>query len=166
MINNHLIQKNVKMKICEVLKPATIISEMEVDSKEEAIDELLKLFNEDERIIDIHEVKKAIMEREKIMSTGVGHGFGIPHCKTSKVTEIVAAFGKTKNPIDFDALDGKQVKLIFLLIGKDNLVAPHIKLLSRISLLMNKEDVREKLINATSADEIYSIFDSEEGKIS
>ena len=154
------------MKICEVLKPSAVIPELDVDSKEEAIDELLKLFKEDERIIDIEEVKKAVMEREKIMSTGVGHGFGIPHCKTSKVTEIVAAFGKTKKPIDFEALDGNPVNLIFLLIGKDNLVAPHIKLLSRISLLMNNEDIREKLNNATSRDEIYSIFDSEESKIS
>ncbi|MDX1699347.1 MAG: PTS sugar transporter subunit IIA [Melioribacteraceae bacterium] len=154
------------MKICEVLKPSTVIPELDVDSKEEAIDELLKLFKEDERIIDIEEVKKAVMEREKIMSTGVGHGFGIPHCKTSKVTEIVAAFGKTKKPIDFEALDGNPVNLIFLLIGKDNLVAPHIKLLSRISLLMNNEDIREKLNNATTKDEIYSIFDSEESKIS
>lgn len=154
------------MKICEVLKPSTIIPELDVDSKESAIDELLKLFKEDERIVDIEEVKKAIMEREKIMSTGVGHGFGIPHCKTNKVTEIVAAFGKTKIPIDFEALDGNPVNLIFLLIGKDNLVAPHIKLLSRISLLMNNEDVREKLNHAASQDEIFDIFSAEENKIS
>ena len=106
------------MKICEVLKPSNIIPDLDVDSKEAAIDELLNLFRKDERIIDIEEVKKAVIEREKIMSTGVGHGFGIPHCKTNKVTEIVAAFGKTKKPIDFEALDGNPVNLIFLLIGK------------------------------------------------
>ena len=96
------------------------------------------------------------------MSTGVGHGFGIPHCKTNKVTDILAAFGKTKNPVDFEALDGEPVNLFFLLIGKDNLVAPHIKLLSRISLLMNREEVREKLKKAESAEEIYDIFKDSE----
>jgi len=154
------------MKICEVMDKSAILPLLKANSKEEAIDELLAIFKDDPRILDLQEVKTAVMEREKIMSTGVGHGFGIPHCKTNKVTEIIAAFGKTKEPIDFEALDGKQVNLIFLLIGKDNLVAPHIKLLSRISLLMNNSEVREKLNKADSPEEIYNIFDSEESKIS
>ena len=153
------------MKICEVLRQSAIIPELKATTKEEAIDELLNLFKRDERILDIAAVKDSIMEREKIMSTGVGHGFGIPHCKTNKVTEIVAAFGKTKAPIDFEALDGNPVNLIFLLIGKDNLVAPHIKLLSRISLLMNNEDVRDKLNNAKTTEEIFAIFDCEGSSI-
>ncbi len=153
------------MKICEVLNQKTIIPELKATTKKEAIDELLNLFSGDERILDINEVRESILEREKIMSTGVGHGFGIPHCKTSKVTEIVAAFGKTKEPIDFNALDGNPVNLIFLLIGKDNLVAPHIKLLSRISLLMNNKEVRDKLNNAKTSEEIYKIFNDEESGI-
>ena len=153
------------MKICEVLNQSTIIPELKATTKEEAIDELLNLFKGDERILDLNAVKDSIMEREKIMSTGVGHGFGIPHCKTNKVTEIVAAFGKTKKPINFDALDGNPVNLIFLLIGKDNLVAPHIKLLSRISLLMNNSDVRDRLNNAKTSEEIYTIFNREESGI-
>jgi mannitol/fructose-specific phosphotransferase system IIA component (Ntr-type) len=154
------------MKICEVLKVSAIIPEMQSTSKVEVIDELLSIFKDDDRVLDYKEVKNSVIERENIMSTGVGHGFGIPHCKTNKVTEILAAFGKTKNPIDFQALDGKPVNLLFLLVGKDNLVAPHIKLLSRISLLMNKVEVREKLNKAKSAEEIYAIFEAEENKIS
>lgn len=153
------------MKICEVLNTNTIIPELEATTKEEAIDELINLFKDDERVLSLSDVKDSVMEREKIMSTGVGHGFGIPHCKTNKVTNIMAAFGKTKSPIDFDALDGNKVDLIFLLIGKDNLVAPHIKLLSRISLLMNKDEVREKLREVKSVSEIYSIFETEESNI-
>ncbi len=154
------------MKICEVLNTSTIIPELKATTKEDAIDELLSLFKEDASVIYLNEIKNSVMEREKIMSTGVGHGFGIPHCKINKVTEILAAFGKTKDPIDFDALDGNPVNLIFLLIGKDNLVAPHIKLLSRISLLMNKSEVREKITSATTAEEIFTIFESEESNIS
>ena len=154
------------MKICEVLSKSTIIPELKATSKEEIIDELLNLYKDDPRIIDINDVKSSVMEREKIMSTGVGHGFGIPHCKTNRVTEILAAFGKTKSPVDFEALDGNPVNLVFLLIGKDNLVAPHIKLLSRISLLMNKDEVRDRLNAATTSEEIYSIFEEEESSIS
>ena len=154
------------MTICEVLKPENVIPELKGTTKEEIIDELINLFKNDPRVSDITEVKKAVLEREKIMSTGVGHGFGIPHCKTNKVTEILAAFGKTKQPVDFDSLDGKPVNLLFLLIGKDNLVAPHIKLLSRISLLMNKGEIRESLLTAKTASDMYKIFQEEESNIS
>ena len=153
------------MKICEVLNKNTIIPELKATTKEEAIEELINLFANDERILNLADVKDSVMEREKIMSTGVGHGFGIPHCKTNKVTNIMAAFGKTKAPIDFEALDGNPVDLIFLLIGKDNLVAPHIKLLSRISLLMNKDEVRQRLRDVKTTDEIFAIFESEESNI-
>jgi fructose-specific phosphotransferase system IIA component len=154
------------MRICEVLKPENVIPELKGTTKEEVINELIDVFKDDERVLDIDDVKEAVLEREKIMSTGIGHGFGIPHCKTNKVTEILAAFGKTKNPIDFEALDGKPVNMLFLLVGKDNMVAPHIKLLSRISLLMNKADLREKLQSAKTVTEIYKIFEDEEKNIS
>ena len=154
------------MKICEVLTKENIIPELNATSKEEAITELLSQFKGDKRVADLGEVKAAVMEREKIMSTGVGNGFGIPHCKTNKVDGILAAFGKPKNPIEFESLDGNPVSLIFLLICNDNLVAPHIKLLSRISLIMNNEETRNKLAEANTVDEIFSIFDCGEGKIS
>ncbi len=154
------------MKICEVLKPENVIPQLKGLTKNEIIDELIDLFKDDPRVLDIDAIRHEVLEREKIMSTGVGHGFGIPHCKTNKVTGILAAFAKTQKPIDFQSLDGEPVNLIFLLIGKDNLVVPHIKLLSRISLLMNKGLVREKLLVANTASEIYKIFEDEEKNIS
>ena len=154
------------MKITEILKRENVIPELKGTTKSEVIDELINLFKDDERVIDLSGVKNGVLEREKIMSTGIGHSFGIPHCKTNKVTEILAAFGKTKDPIDFEALDGNPVNLFFLLIGKDNLVAPHIKLLSRISLLMNNSEIREKINKANTSEEIYSIFEEEEKNIS
>ncbi len=98
------------------------------------------------------------------MSTGVGKGFVIPHAKTSSVKGIIASFGKSKNPIEFDALDGEPVYLVFILVGQDNMVGPHIKLLSRISRMMNKDEFREALLNAKSSEEIYEIFNEEEKK--
>jgi fructose PTS system EIIBC or EIIC component len=113
-------------------------------------------------VIDLEKVRDAVMEREKIMSTGVGKGFAIPHGKTNAVNDILAAFGKTNSPIEYDSLDGHPVYLVFLLVGKDNLVSKHIKLLSRISRMMNKDEFREKLIDAKSAEEILDIFKKEE----
>ena len=96
------------------------------------------------------------------MSTGVGKGFAIPHGKTDAVTDIVAAFAVTDQPVDFQSLDGEPVRLLFLLIGRDNMVGPHIKLLSRISRLMNKDEFRKKLIAAKTSSEIVPFFKEEE----
>ncbi len=150
------------MKLVELLKNEFIIPDLKGQNKEEVINELIDLFKDDERINDIEKVRSAVLEREKIMSTGVGKGFAIPHGKTNAVNEIIAAFGKTKRDIDYDALDGQSVHLVFLLVGKDNLVSTHIKLLSRISRMMNKDEFRQKLIDANSTEEIFEIFKQEE----
>lgn len=150
------------MKICDIIKQERIIAQLQGQSKEDIINELIDLFKDDERIVNLEKVRTAVLEREKIMSTGVGKGFAIPHGKTDSVTEIIAAFGKTSKPIDFAALDEQPVYLVFLLVGKDNLVGPHIKLLSRISRMMNKDEFRDKLLKAESSEEIYNIFQEEE----
>lgn len=150
------------MKVSELLTEKFIIADIKSQSKAGVINELIDLFERDERIIDLEKVRTAVHEREKIMSTGVGKGFAIPHGKTSAVKEIIAAFGKTSKDIDYDALDGKPVHLVFLLVGKDNLVSTHIKLLSRVSRMMNKDPFRNQLLNAASPEEIISLFKSEE----
>ena len=150
------------MKVSELLKPEFIISDLKGESKEEIINELIDLFKDDPRVEDIEKVRSAVLEREKVMSTGVGKGFAIPHGKTNAVKEIVGAFGKIKDGIDYESLDGNPVNLVFLLVGKDNLISTHIKLLSRISRLMNKDDFRHRLVEANSADEIVKLFSDEE----
>ena len=150
------------MKVSELLKPEFIISELKGETKEDIINELIDIFINDPRVDDIDKVRSAVLDREKIMSTGVGKGFAIPHGKTNAVKEIVGAFGKIKDGIDYDSLDGNPVHLVFLLVGKDNLISTHIKLLSRISRLMNKDDFRHRLTEANSSDEIVKLFKDEE----
>ena len=150
------------MKLSDLLHKDFIIAEFKSTVKEEVINELIDLFNNDSRVIDLKKVRDAVLDREKIMSTGVGKGFAIPHGKTGAVNEILAAFGKTENPIDYQALDNQPVHLVFLLVGKDNMVSTHIKLLSRISRMMTKDEFREKLIHATSNNEIVELFKTEE----
>jgi PTS system fructose-specific IIC component len=78
------------------------------------------------------------------------------------VADIVAAFAVTAEPIDYESLDEKPVRLVFLLVGKDNLVGPHIKLLSRISRLMNKEEFRNRLLLVPTSREVLELFRQEE----
>ncbi|HLP16069.1 MAG TPA: PTS sugar transporter subunit IIA [Bacteroidota bacterium] len=150
------------MKISDILDETRILTNMEGDSKSDIINTLIDLVAISPKVLDKDKVKEAIFEREKIMSTGVGNGFAIPHGKTDAVSDIVAAFAVTKQPIDYQALDEQPVRLIFLLIGKGNMVGPHIKLLSRISRLMNKEEFRKKLLEAPTPKDVMEIFKTEE----
>lgn len=150
------------MKLSDLLTQKFIINELSSENKSDIIDELVDLFKNDERIIDLEKVRDSVHSREKIMSTGVGKNFAIPHGKTDAVNDIICAFAKSSKPINFESLDGQPVHLLFLLIGKDNLVSLHIKLLSRISRMMTKDHFREKLMKATSSEEIIQIFKEEE----
>lgn len=150
------------MKVSELLKPEFVIADLKGETKEEIINELVDLFKSDVRVEDIEKVRTAVIDREKVMSTGVGKGFAIPHGKTNAVKEIIGAFGRIKDGIDYESLDGNPVNLVFLLVGKDNLISTHIKLLSRISRLMNKDDFRHRLLEANDAKEIISLFTEEE----
>lgn len=150
------------MKITSILTEDLIKVKIPGESKDDVINAIIDLAEKSQKIKDIDKVRQAIFEREKIMSTGVGKGFAIPHGKTDAVSDIVAAFGVTENPIDYQSLDHEPVRLLFLLIGKDSLVGAHIKLLSRISRLMNKEELRTRLLNAETSAEILSILQEEE----
>ena len=154
------------MKVSELLQENFILTKFKSTDKEDVINELIDLYKNNDKVVDIEQVRKSVLDREKIMSTGVGKGFAIPHGKTNAVKDILAAFGKSDEPIDYEALDGKPVNLIFLLVGKDNLVSSHIKLLSRISRLMNKDDFRQRLMEAKSALEIQKVFEEEEKEYS
>ncbi len=150
------------MKICELLNEKFIVPALKSNNKQGIIEELINLFQDDERIANLETVKNAVLEREKILSTGVGKGFAIPHAKSNGVKEIIVAFGKTTQPVEFEALDGQPVRLIFLLVAKEDMVADHIRLLSRISRMMNKENFRESLLKANTAGEILNVICEEE----
>lgn len=93
-------------------------------------------------------VLRAVRERESVLSTGIGYGVAIPHGKTGLLSELRMAAGRSREPMEFDALDGLPVQLFFLLIGPDAAAGPHIKALSRISRIVRQDDVRADLIAA------------------
>ena len=150
------------MKITDILNESVIRTNLPGTTKEEIINAMIDIVAGQPHVIDKEKMRIAIFEREKIMSTGVGSGFAIPHGKTDAVSDIVAAFAVTAQAIDYQSLDEKPVRLVFLLVGRDNMVGPHIKLLSRISRLMNKEDFRKQLLEAKTPREIFEIFQKEE----
>src|SRR5512135_639440 len=150
------------MKISDILTENLVATGLAGTTKNDIIDAMIDLVASSPKVTDKEKVRKAIFEREEIMSTGVGNGFAIPHGKTEAVSDIVAAFAVTAEPIDYESLDEKPVRLVFLLVGKDNLVGPHIKLLSRISRLMNKEEFRRRLLEQHTPHGILELFRQEE----
>ncbi len=150
------------MKISDILTEDLVVAGLKGKSKDGIIEAMIDIVSHSPRVLDKEKVRTAIFEREQIMSTGVGNGFAIPHGKTDAVSDIVAAFAVTEEDIDYDSLDEKPVRLVFLLVGKDNLVGPHIKLLSRISRLMNKEEFRKQLLTLETPKEILDLFRQEE----
>ena len=150
------------MKISDILTENLVATGLPGNTKNEVIDAMIDLVATSPKVTDKEKVRKAIFEREEIMSTGVGNGFAIPMTRKAVPVPLRAAFAVTAKPIDYQSLDEKPVRLVFLLVGKDNLVGPHIKLLSRISRLMNKEEFRKRLLDLKSPREILDAFRQEE----
>lgn len=150
------------MHISSILEEDFIAIRIPADSKEDALNTMIDMLGKSPKVLDLERVRAAILEREKLMSTGVGHGFAIPHGKTDALEDIIAAFAITEQPIDFQALDNQPVQLIFMLVGKETHVGTHLKLLSRISRLMNNDTFRKELLSANSPKEVLELFDREE----
>ena len=150
------------MKISEILTEDVIEINLTASDKNEAINKMIDLANKSGKITDVESVRRVVFDREKLVSTGVGKGFAIPHGKSDDIKDIVAAFAIMAEPIDFDSIDSEKVVFIFLLVGKDSMLNLHIKLLSRISRLMNKDEFRESLLKAKSKTEVLKLFKEEE----
>lgn len=150
------------MKISDILNEKVISVDLKCSDKDDAINKMVDLASNSGLMTDINKVRECVFEREKLVSTGVGKGFAIPHGKTDEIKDIVAAFAVLKDPIDFDSIDLEPVQFIFLIVGKESLLNAHIKLLSRISRLMNKDEFREKLEEAKSSEDVLKIFRDEE----
>ncbi len=152
------------MKVSDVLGEAFIAVNLPGKTKTEVLEGLIALIGTSPKVLDLAKVRQAILDREKIMSTGVGKGFAIPHGKTDAVGDMVAAFAVTEHPIDYQSLDNEPVRLMFLLVGRNAMVSPHIKLLSRISRLMNKPDFRAALLATKTSAEVLATFREEESR--
>lgn len=144
--------------IHELLSPDTVSVQMKAATKPEVLDKMLHLLAGHPNIKDFEGVRRAVLSREKIMSTGVGKGLALPHAKTAAVDGIAAAFATTEVPIEYGSIDNLPVRLLFLMVSTENAKTQHIKILSRISRLMNEADFRERLLAATRSEDIIKYF--------
>lgn len=152
------------MKLSDLLSPELIKIPLETTKKETVIEELVDLLEENKKISNKKAVLDAVLEREKVMSTGVGQGIAIPHGKTESAEAVAAAMGISPKDIDFQAIDEQPVHIVFLLIAPPNETGLHLKALSRVSRLLSKESFREKLMQAPDAKAAMQLIRDEEKK--
>jgi mannitol/fructose-specific phosphotransferase system IIA component (Ntr-type) len=152
------------MNLYSLLDKSAILANLSVTHKDDLLNEMVEVLGKQVDDKQLEDIRESVFEREKIMSTGVGKSLAIPHGKVSSIDENYASFAILKEPIEFDSIDGEPVKIAFLLVGPEKKNSTHIKLLSRISRLMNSSSFRETLSECETPDEIYDTFHREEVK--
>ena len=150
------------MKLLDILSIQSAIVDLKGETKEHIITELVDSLEIGKVISDRDKVLGAVLEREKIMSTGIGDGIAIPHGKSEAVIKLAAALGTQRRGVDFEALDGEPAYVFFLLVSPANVSGPHIKALARISRLLKNDHFKKRLVDAPSTEEIISVIESEE----
>lgn len=153
------------MRLTDILKPTNIKLPLESNTKAGAIGELVELLHANGEISDPKKVLDSVLEREATRTTGIGNGLAIPHGKCAGTDHLVMAIGRPATPIDFQAIDGRPVNLIWLLASPPDKTGPHIHALARISRLMTMDKFRVALANAKSSQEIFDIIVQQENAL-
>ena len=146
-------------EIRDVLKPAFINFDLKTTDKQAAISELANTFLTKGVVTNDSVYLEAVMKREEESTTGIGFGVAIPHGKSAAVAEPSLAFGRSQAGIHYDSMDGKPVHLMFLIAVPETSNDEHLRILSKLSRKLMHEDVRQKLMTVTDAEEIYQIFE-------
>jgi mannitol/fructose-specific phosphotransferase system IIA component (Ntr-type) len=146
------------MKLPELFGTGNIAVDLPPAPKEALLASIVRDLDGRGLISDREQVVRDVVEREKVMSTGVGNGVAIPHAYTDGVDRLVAGFYRTTAPVDFDALDKREVDLFFIILGPKESRRDHIKILARISRLLSHGEFREDLRRAADADAVINVF--------
>lgn len=145
------------MTITDLVAPEAIVPALKVSSKKQALQDLAAraaaLTGQNERAIF-----EVLLQREKLGTTAVGYGVAIPHGKLPKLTKMFGLFARLDRPIDFEALDGQPVDLVFLLLAPEGAGADHLKALARVARLLRDQDTANKLRAARDAQALYAVL--------
>jgi mannitol/fructose-specific phosphotransferase system IIA component (Ntr-type) len=147
--------------LTELLSPDRVVLPLPAGDRQTAIEVLTRHLA---RVAgaEYGEVLGAVLERESVLSTGIGFGVAIPHARSAAVRELTMVAGVTPAGVPFDAIDGEPVRLFFLIVGPEASAGLHVKILSRIARLVRRESVRRQLLEAADADAFcHVILDAE-----
>src|SRR3954471_7915341 len=147
----------MSMPLSDLVAPNAIMPALRVNGKKQTLQEVAaraaELTGQNERT-----VFEILLQREKLGSTGVGNGIAIPHGKLPKLNKLFGLFARLERPVDFEALDGQPVDLVFLLLAPEAAGADHLKALARVARLLRDAEVARKLRDSRDAEALYAVL--------
>jgi PTS system nitrogen regulatory IIA component len=146
------------MKITDMLKREFVVEQLKAGNKRDALAELAGVFALGRIKVDSEAMLHVLLERERLGSTGIGDGIAIPHGKLSGLEEMVVSFGRSREGIAFEAMDGKPVHLFFLLMAPENSAGQHLKALAKISRMLKDANFRKSLLEAKMHEDLFRII--------
>jgi PTS system nitrogen regulatory IIA component len=152
------------MKIDDILAEDLILPALASRTKPEILAELSKAVTERHPELDQGQVVSALEERERLNSTALADGVAIPHGRLPGLRRVFAAFGRSRQGVDFQSLDGKPTHLFFLLVAPEDSAGPHLKALARISRLLKDPKFRDKLLEAPDAQALWTAIRDEDAR--
>lgn len=152
------------VKITDFMSEDLINVDLKAKNKNEALIELSRLISKSENIINENNaIYKALVDREKVGSTGIGKGVAIPHAKTENAKKLTVAFGISRNKIEFESLDGEKIGIFFVFASPNKDSAIYLKVLARVSRLIREDEFRKKLFSCLTAREVIDCIAQKEG---
>lgn len=148
------------MKLSKFCDESLVVFNLKATDKTGIIQELVDLVSNSNMIKDAEQLLKDVVDRENLVTTGVGYGVAFPHAKTRAVKGIVIAFGRSAKGVDFDAMDHKPVHLFFLIAAPEDAIGAHLNVMARLSYLMKSEKNRQKLMEASSPGDVLALMDN------
>jgi len=155
------------MKLTEIISDDTIVENLRSSEKKDVIEEMLQVLVQTGNIRkeDAASVQRALLKREELGSTGIGHGIAVPHAKHASIKRLVAAFGRSKKGIEYDALDGKPVYLVFLLVTPKGEAGIHLEALAYIARLLKDDAFCRIMKDAKDLDELKALIRESDGRL-
>ena len=150
------------MSLEQMLKKEYLNGNLQAKNKTEALSELSEIVIKDSLNLNKLNIYDALLQREKLGSTGIGDGVAIPHGRISSLEQVIVAFGRSKNGVAFDSLDGKPVHIFFLLLAPENSTSQHLKTLAKICRMLKTGNFRQRLLDAESTSDLYEIIMEED----
>lgn len=145
------------VELAELLSPQRIVLDATPGSRRQLFREVGELLAP-ELGIDAERIADALLEREKLGTTAIGEGIAIPHAKLTELDRLVGAFVRLAEPVDFDALDGIPVDLVFVLLAPEKASAEHLKALARLARLLRDPELRDRLRRTPDIDRVFALF--------
>ena len=153
------------MRLIDILTQDCIVSDLKGRVKREVLEEMVAELTFKFAGLNKERLLEVILERERLGSTGIGYGVAIPHARLKGLNSIIILFGRSLSGVEFQALDERPAHLFFLIVAPEDSTTAHIKILARISRLLQDAVLRNRLMVASTQEEIYSIIAEEDRKL-